>query len=349
MQRLSWLTIFIVLYIGSYAYGWSWLHTVTHLDMQQKIVRKNDEWCWERKHIPAFSQLIFSWNAFRPEKGYFTFWVQVRDKLTHHWYAWHRMAQWGKNIQRSFTNMTHRGTEFHYVRLELPGYHCADSFRIRITAHAGAVLNSLHHLAVNTVNLRIFASEITNRALYKLPSVFIAQVPRRSQMIVKHPRFFTLCSPTSTSMLLSYLLKRDFKPKDVAQGVYDGGLQVYGSWPFNTAHAYELSKGKFTFHVERLRSFTQLHDYLKKSIPVIVSIRGPVKGGALPYTKGHLLVVIGYDRKLRKIICHDPAFASNKQTRVSYDLADFLQAWERSRRLSYVAQPQVLPKIIKNK
>jgi hypothetical protein len=326
--------------ISSDSYAWSWVYTATpkkiNVRYSELSAATNKSWCWEKKQIPTFSQLIVSWNAFRPERGFFTFFIQVRDAVTKTWYPWHRVAQWGKDIQRSFSSVSRRGTRFLYVRLEVPDDRLADAFRVRVIASKNAHLLDLSSVTVNTSNSKLFYSEVADRSIRDLPSVFIQDIPRKSQINLNHPRNTALCSPTSVSMLLGYLLKRDVNALDIAKGVHDHGLDAFGSWPFNTAHAFEKTNGKCNFHVERLKSFKQLHAYLLKSMPVVVSVTGPLRGGARPYKAGHLLVVVGFDRKRRKVWCHDPAFDSHARICVSYDLVPFLRAWERSRRLAYV-------------
>ena len=129
-------------------------------------------------------------------------------------------------------------------------------------------------------------------------------------MVIDHPNFDELCSPTSTSMFLSYLLNREINPKEFALGSYDQKLGRFGSWPFNIAHAFEVSGGKYYFHTERLKSFKHLHDYLCNSIPVVVSIRGPINGGARPYKNGHIILVIGYNNQNKKQIFFIHKFTS---------------------------------------
>lgn len=317
------------------AYSWSWLHTI-NTDNYMKSYENENVWQWTKAKLPQFSQLIFSFNAMRPTHGYLSFWIQVRDSLTKKWYNWHEAFQWGNKIQKSLDSQT-KGTNYHYVRLEIPKNRLADGFRIQVKAHKGANIKNLKKISVNTTDHQKFNSEIGDSKLKNLSSVFIRSVPRRSQMILNHDDYASLCSPTSLTMLLNYLLKKDLDPCRVANGVYDYGLKVYGSWPFNISHAFELSDGKYYFHVEKLNSFKDLHSYLLKDIPVVVSIRGRIKGGAKPYPNGHLLVVIGYNKKHKKVLCHDPAFGSNKETFVAYNLNDFLAAWERSFRLAYIA------------
>lgn len=324
--------------ISSRMYSWSWVYSASpnKPSYYSESYSSHKSWHWEKTHIHPFSQLIFSWNAFRPERGYYTFSIQVRDAVTKSWYPWHRVAQWGKDIQRSFSSVSRRGTKFLYVRLEVPDNKLADAFRVRVITSKGAPIDKLSCVTVNTTHGKQFVSEIGDRSIYNLPTVFIRNIPRKSQLNLNHPKNTVLCSPTSVSMLLGYLLKRDINALETAKGVHDHGLNAYGSWPFNTAHAFEKAKGKCNFHVERLKSFKQLHQFLVKSIPIVVSITGPLRGGARPYRGGHLLVVVGYDRKRKKVWCHDPAFETNGKICVGYDLDQFLRAWERSRRLAYV-------------
>lgn len=326
----------ILISLWTQIYSWTKVYINSPIWEKGNFYKNNNIWIWEKKGIDNFNQLIFSWNALRPNNGSFIFSVQVRDNITKRWYPWHRVAQWGKNIQRSFSSTNSQGTQFVYVRLELHGCKVADGFRVRVKAKEGASLSQISTVVVNAVNLFKFNSEIYKRSNYTLPSIIINQVPKASQAILNHPKPNALCSPTSTSMLLGFLLKKKINPLKTAKGVHDKGLNAYGSWPFNIAHAYEESKGKFNFHVQRLDSFKDLHNYLLQSLPVVVSITGPLSGAASRYKNGHLLVVIGYDRRRRKVICHDPAFTNKSKIQVAYDLKPFLRAWERSRRLAYV-------------
>ena len=67
----------------------------------------------------------------------------------------------------------------------------------------------------------------------------------------------------------------------------------------------------------------------------MISVRGPLPGSALPYKSGHLLVVIGFDAEEKEVICMDPAFNTNAETRVRYKLYDLLQAWKRRKNVAY--------------
>ena len=51
-----------------------------------------------RQSLP-FSELILSWNASRPQKGKFVFWVNIKHK---NWSGWRKIAEWGKDGQKTF-------------------------------------------------------------------------------------------------------------------------------------------------------------------------------------------------------------------------------------------------------
>ena len=151
-----------------------------------------------------------------------------------------------------------------------------------------------------------------------------------------------MCSTTSCSMLVSFLMNTMVDPLDFAQHSLDSGLNAYGSWPFNVAHAFELCGGKYFFSVARLPSFRELHHHIYRGIPVVVSVRGYLQGAPKVYSNGHLLLVVGWDAKRKQVICHDPAFKKSRKTLKRYDIASFLSAWERSHRLAYIAEPNFI-------
>lgn len=339
-MKLKSIVVGIMLLLAGVARAteWTWLYAIDPNSEHSAI-----NGLWVKTDVPKFSQLIFSWNALRPTNGHYSFWVRVRDSVTKKWYRWHQMAQWGtdqqgRSLQRSFHSKSLYGTKYLFVRLELPKGRLADGFSIKIKAHSNASIKDIKNITVNTCNLRLFSSEAFITHHSSLPSVYIKGVPRKSQMALKHPHCEVLCSPTSTSMLISHLLKKSLDPRAIASGVYDNGLGVYGSWPFNTAHAFEVSNNKVLFHVERLDSFKALHGYLAKGIPVVVSVRGPLKGSASAYASGHLLLVVGFNKRFKKVLCQDPAFKNDSATAVAYNLKDFLLSWERSNRLAYIAR-----------
>lgn len=314
---------------------WTWFHRKVFSDQEQQENTVKSHLAFAKTDLPKFNQLVFSWNALRPQKGHFTFYAQVRNPKTQKWSKWHQMAIWGAQKQKSFETDPDHMSSYHHVRLESKPL-LSDGFAIKVEAHEGANLNQLKSFAVNLANLQLFSSEKENN-IPGLASVIIKGVPKYCQFELDHPRNDGLCSPTSCAMLTAYLLSKQVDPIDFAEKSHDSGMDKYGSWPFNMAHAFERCEGKILYAVKRLNSFKDLHHQLAKGMPVVVSVRGQIQGAPRPYKNGHLLVVIGYDMFTKEVVCHDPAVTSSVQVRKKYPIKSFLQAWERSHRLAYCA------------
>lgn len=342
MKRLYYLNILLItsnltLVSNNERQPWTFLFSKTFSHEQSQENNNKKQLGFSKDQVPLFTQLIFSWNALRPAQGHFSFYACVRDHETGKWGEWHRMADWGAAVQRSYLSKEDQYSHYDFVRLELVQSRFADAFRIKITAHDGAHLDAVKSLAVCISNLNEFTAETVEGDCGKLSSVHIKNVPMIAQFALEHPHNDKICSPTSCSMLTGFLLQQTIDPIEFARNAYDQGLQVFGSWPFNMAHAFEVCQGSYRFYTARLDSFARIHARLKRGVPVVVSVRGPLDGAELPYKNGHLLVVVGYDAKRREIIAHDPAFKTDRETEKKYPLKSFLLAWERSRRLAYIA------------
>ena len=154
-------------------------------------------------------------------------------------------------------------------------------------------------------------------------------------MSLEHPRNYDLCSATSAAAVVKYLKQdQNIDAREVAQGALDSGFDIYGNWIFCTAQSATMLGSEWSSWVGRLSNFDEVIDRLQEGFPVVMSIRGPLEGSYLPYAKGHLLAVIGYDSASQSVLCMDPAFPQNVQDPISYKLEDFLKA---SKRRGYVA------------
>lgn len=318
---------------------WTWLHAIHFSKDQRARNGRKTAVSFEKKELSSFSQLVLSWNAFRPEKGYLSFDVRVRDKKSGEWSNWRRMHEWGKNLQRSYYGASDGVAQVNHVRLELEKGRLADAFEIKVRAHKGASLAQLAHCYVSLSQMDLFASELGTSCSFA--SLLVEEVPHYSQFCLDHAENNRICSPTSCSMLVHFMTKSAVSAVDFAQGVYDEGLDTYGSWPYNIAHAFDQAKGKYRFYVTRLHSFAYLYEQLTKKVPVVVSVRGSLDGAPKPYLNGHLLVVVGFDQKTNSVICHDPAILSKESVLQNYPWESFVRAWERSHRLAYIVDTGV--------
>jgi hypothetical protein len=328
----------LMVHFFSLSADWS---TVYHkkIDFAELQENKSNYYFFGKEGVPLFSQLLFSWNALRPEHGFFSFYVQVRDAHTHKWGSWHKMVDWGAYVQRSYNSKSDGVSKYSHVRLDTEKYRLADAFRVKIACNKGAPLDAVKSLAVSVSNLHKFEPERDGGHIKQLNSITLQGVPKISQMALDTPLNTRICSPTSCAMVTGYLNNERYCPIDFAKKAYDKGLDAFGSWPFNMAHAYEKCKGTNWFFNTRLNSFTDLHKQLRRGLPVIVSVRGDLPGASQSFPHGHLLVVVGWDSKEKSVICHDPACQSDSEVYKKYKYTDFVKAWDRSHRLCYWVEP----------
>lgn len=286
---------------------------------------------WKEENLIPFDELILSWNALRPVEGTFLFYVSVK---TNEWSPWLLYASWGSEGQSSFLSTTQEmPIRVYQDTLEVMEGEKATAFQIKIMTEGQATLNCMHGLHVYTNGNKVQDTKKT--ACYS--NSFYLKVPGLSQMTVNHSRHTDLCSPTSTTAVIRYLSNHaTLDPAIFAQNVWDCGFDIFGNWVLNVAQASTHLGIEWDCWVERLDGFDTIYHYLSQGTPVVVSVRGPLPGSALPYSTGHLIAVIGYDALNQKVICMDPAFPSDEQTHVFYDLSDFLHAWSRRGEIAYL-------------
>lgn len=306
------------------------------------------------ENIAPFDELILTWNGKRPTSGNYFFYIRLKTDV---WLPYLLYACWGADGQSSFSE----GQDIVRVSGQK-----ATGFEVEVRASGGAPLEDLRslHVYVNQENPQNQASILSDARLglidlggshsgpsEELPNSpnqpprsiesILLDVPGLSQRTLSHPRAKDLCSPTSTSVVVRYLAKHYVDALEFAGHSWDGGFDIFGNWVFNVAHASSLLGPSWNCWVQRLQNFDDIYTRLQKKTPVIVSVRGPLQGSALPYSQGHLMVVIGFDAVNERVLCMDPAFPTNKETLTSYPLQDFIDAWSRRGFISYIFE-QVL-------
>lgn len=318
-----------------------------------KIIKFNNNlnkntYIWLENNCTNFTEIILSWNAFRPKRGKFSFFVSA--KYNNHWSDWSKISDWTCKSQKTFLNSKNNIVHTKHVRLEMQKNKKANGFRIKVLSQNGANIRNLKALFVSLSDMNKFSFENNN---FNKRTIIIKGVPKVSQWNVKHHRAKDFCSPTSTTMVLGYYSRKGLfngmskklpeHVKKIASRVHDDSyLDIYGAWPLNVAQAFDCSKGKLFCRVERLNGINHLYDFLKKRIPVAVSVRGYLRGGFKRYDNGHFIVVVGWDNKRKAFLCIDPAFASEKKMLRAYNLKDFIRAWGTSRNLAYIIKSRII-------
>jgi hypothetical protein len=324
---------------GDSSSDWTWIYRKNFAESVRATNVTKKSLFFAQDNVSPFTQLIFSWNAFRPEQGHFSFYVQVRDAVTKKWGALHHMVDWGKDVQQSYLSKSDGFSSYVHVRLETDNKKSADAFRIKVEPKKSASLSLVHGVSVALSDFNSFKAEPHKKVDNSLQSVHLSHIPSIAQFALEHEDKGRICSPVSCSMVVHYMTGKYKDPLDFAAGSFDMGLGVYGSWGCNTAHAFEHSDGKTHFFVRRMNTFTDIHQQLVQGLPVVVSVRGNLPGALKPFPQGHLMVVVGWDRDAREVLCHDPACDSHDDVFKRYSLEHFLRVWECSHRLTYVAEP----------
>ncbi len=284
-----------------------------------------DEWIEEG--LSPFNEWIFSWNGRRPKKGKFLFYVRVKME---DWSPWLPYAEWGSEGQSSFSNEPKEAfVRVYQDTLEVVGGKRATGFCVKIESEGDGKIDQIHALHVYTNGEASLANVSHESCLIPIEGL--------SQMAIQHERHQDLCSPTSITAVIRHLSHdKKLDPAIIAERVRDRGFDIYGNWVLNVAEASSQLGPKWHCWVERLSGLDEIYPYIQRGTPVIVSVRGPLTGSAAPYAHGHLLAVIGYDRGEERVICMDPRFPQDSETRVSYPTSDFIDAWNRRGRIAYL-------------
>lgn len=173
-------------------------------------------------------------------------------------------------------------------------------------------------------------------------------VPGYSQMLYGPGKGW--CSPTCLSMVFAFWEGTLFETAEAiedritrtAAAVWDSAYEGCGNWAFNAAYAASLG---YEAQVRRFSSLGDLEPWIEAGIPLVLSVSWdsssrPLPGAALPQSKGHLCLLVGFDAQGNPVI-NDPAAPSNEEVRRTYPRAELEARWlEASDGTTYLIWPQ---------
>jgi hypothetical protein len=325
-----------------------------------------------------FNELVSSWNAHTPDGTWIQ--VEVQPQINDgHWAKWYVLGRWSSSDSAFHrTSVGGQGDADGFVSIDtfFAKDHPAIAYRLRATLYRkvgvaeGPTLTRLSAIAMNLTNQKMnFPSKTT---MTSATAVDLG-VPKYSQEI-HHGDFpqydnggEAWCSPTSTSMVVSYwsgVTGTNYNPtpaeyqwvldglKDpnhndpwvdfTARAVFDYHYDGAGNWPFNAAYA--ASRG-LVGDVTALHNLTEAEAFIKDRIPLVASVAWePNKlDTAIKSTNGHLMVIGGFTAD-GNVIAYDPASTDDGLVRHVYDREQFERAWiPASGGIVYVIRPAGWP------
>jgi hypothetical protein len=338
--------------------------------------RAYDYATWTSRVVrPGFdlTELISSWNARTP--GHTWVQVEMRGRAdTGAMSKWYVMGRWsaddpdaGGAIHR--TSVPRQGDDLGYVAIDTfvaSGGHSLSSYQLRVTLYRPHGTSQSPHVGmVGAMASRIDVPEHLPASPLGGAEGITLDVPTYSQELHtgEYPQWDgggeAWCSPTSTSMVLAYW-RSGPRPADyawvdpayqdpwvdhAARNTYDYNYDGAGNWPFNAAYAGRFGLDAF---VTRLRSLTEAEQFIKRGIPLVVSVswdKGELDGAGYS-TNGHLMVIVGFTED-GDVVVNDPAshlIPSNEQVRTVYDREQFENTWvPHSGGVAYVLHPSDVP------
>jgi hypothetical protein len=275
----------------------------------------------------GYTEAIASWNADTPAGSWIETWI--RAQIAGRWTKWYSLGVWASgnsDVRRHSVRL--QGDTDGFVAVDtliLSGKKAppADAYQTKLQLFtANGATPTVRYLSVATSTAAETPSSLQ-------PSSGVARntllaVPEHSQMV--YPDGGNVwCSPTSTSMVLSYWNGNpgtiESRVRPTVEGVYDWIYDGHGNWPFNTAWA--ATEG-LEATVARFTSMNDVEAWVAAGVPVVFSFawkKGAITGSAVSSSDGHLAVIVGFDGAGNPIV-NDPAALSNEDVQRTYDRAE---------------------------
>ena len=279
----------------------------------------------------AFSDLVGSWSAITSkETGSIE--LQYRVRVDDKWSDFVTYGKWrygDKNYNKD--EVTKDGLiEMETDIISVLKNNKGNAYQYRVQFNRTEEQESPKLLLVSTaIDIEkddVFPTNVSNQKVYDVPKLYQYEVPSIGGSI---------CSPTSTTMLLKYYghnfenMGYKYEHEYMAHAVFDHGSVIYGNWVYNVAVMGAV--GEFAY-VKRFTGPYELVEHLDNVGPVALSVKGNMQG--IYTTGGHLLVCKGYKIIDNEVIfiCNDPALS---YVEVEYTYETIKNVW---RNIAYVIE-----------
>jgi hypothetical protein len=296
---------------------------------------------WISPQIEAdypFTEFLPSWNVDASEETGFAFSARVRIAETGEWSPWLYMGQWGKTLHYPSKTISFEDGKVNVdnIRLERP----ADAFQLRANLYSfdltGEAVPALRLYAASysgVVEDKELYRQLKERVIVDGPWARSLPVPFYAQYNNGEAIRGETCSPTSTSMLISYR-GIGASPLENCMEIYDPEYGIFGNWARAVARASELGlEGWLT----RVRDLDQVKQYIAAGQPIIASIKfreGEFPSNPMKSTNGHLIVIRGLTEDGDAIV-NDPAHREAGNG-IVYKWEELKEAWVGRGGVAYI-------------
>ncbi len=285
-----------------------------------------------------FNDVVPSWNVAVPEGAGFS--VELRfGRRDGMWTPYYYLGVWGDApaVESRVTRDDHGEINIDYFQSRRS--YDLMQYRLRFKPNTDGAFPKLHRFGLaysNTLDDAGVAAKF-RKPVDPGPEKLWARrlsVPFRSQKWENERIRGSICSPTSTSMVMQY--RGVSEPTgQMAALIYDREYAIYGNWARAVQGAFVRGVPGY---IERFGDWNAVQGHIAAGQPIIASIRvnrGELSNAPYRASAGHLLVITGFDAA-GNVHVNDPAAPTQEAGVTTYARADMEKVWMDRGGVGYV-------------